>query len=269
MDAVGDQLKAVGQLDQLAQIHNTDAVGDMLDNAQVMRDKEVGQAHLLLQVLKHIDDLRLNRDIQRGDRLIADDELRVHSQRTGDADTLTLTARELVRVAVGMLTVQADTLQQGDDLVVALLGVGAQVVDVDALAHNVADRHAGVKARVGVLEHNLHTAAVGQHVHRDLLFLVKQHLAVIDDGAVRRLIQTQQGAAGGGLAAAGLADQTQGLALADGKAYIIDSLHILLVLAHTAGREILLQVLYLDQIFLLTHSALPPFSNSSFWRSQQ
>ena len=241
---MGDQLKAVGQLDQLAQIHNTDAVGDMLDNAQVMRDKEVGQPHLLLQILKHIDDLRLNRDIQRGDRLIADDELRVHSQRTGDADTLTLTARELVRVAVGMLTVQADTLQQGDDLVVALLGVGAQVVDVDALAHDVANRHAGV-------------------------FLVKQHLSVIDDGAVRWLIQTQQGAAGGGLAAAGLADQTQGLALADGKAYIIDSLHILLVLAHAAGREILLQVLYLDQILLLTHSALPPFSNSSFWRSQQ
>ena len=112
VDAVGDQLKAVGQLDQLAQIHNTDAVGDMLDNAQVMRDKEVGQPHLLLQILNHIDDLRLNRDIQRGDRLIADDELRVHSQRTGDADTLTLTARELVRVAVGMLTVQANTLQQ-------------------------------------------------------------------------------------------------------------------------------------------------------------
>ena len=172
-----------------------------------------------------------------------------------------------MRVAVGVLTVQADTLQQGDDLVVTLLGIGAQVVDVDALTDDITDGHAGVQARVGILEHDLHTAAVGQHIHRDLLFLVKQHLAVIDDGAVRRFIQTQQGAACGGLAAAGFADQTQGLALADGKADVIDSLHILLVLAHAAGREVLLQMLYFNKI--LAHSALPPFSNSSFWRSQQ
>ena len=45
---MGDQLKAVGQLHHLAQIHNADAVGNVLDNAQVMRDKEVGQPHLLL-----------------------------------------------------------------------------------------------------------------------------------------------------------------------------------------------------------------------------
>ena len=149
----------------------------------------------------------------------------------------------------------------------ALLGVGAQVVDVDTLAHDVADRHAGVKARIGVLEHNLHTAPVGQHIHRNLFLLVKQHLAVIDNRAVGRLIQAQQGAAGGRLAAAGFADQTQGLALADGKAHVIHSLHILLVLAHAAGGEILLQMLYFNEI--LAHQALPPFSNSSFWRSQQ
>ena len=80
-------------------------------------------------------------------------------------------------------------------------------------------------------------------------------------------IRDRQGAAGRSLAAAGLADQTQRLALADGKADIIDSLHILLVLAHTAGGEILLQMLYFNEV--LAHSALPPFSNSSFWRSQQ
>ena len=35
VDAVGDQLKAVGQLHQLAQVHDADAVGDVLDHAQV------------------------------------------------------------------------------------------------------------------------------------------------------------------------------------------------------------------------------------------
>ena len=265
MDAVGDQLKAVGQLHQLAQIHNADAVGNVLDNAQVVGDEQVGQPHLLLQVLKHVDDLRLDRNIQRRDRLVTDDELGVHSQGAGDADALALTAGELVRVAVGVLTVQADALEQGDDLVMALLSVGAQVVDIDALADDVADGHAG--GQVGVLEHDLHTAAVGQHINGDLFLFVKQDLAVVDDGAVGRLIQAQQGAARRGLAAAGLTDQAQRLALADGKAHIVHGLNVLLVLAHAAGGEILLQMLYFNEI--LAHQALPPFSNSSFWRSQQ
>ena len=267
VDAVGDQLKAVGQLHHLAQIHNADAVGNVLDNAQVVGDEQVGQPHLLLQVLKHVDDLRLDRNVQRGDRLVADDELGVHSQGAGDADALALTAGELVRVAVGVLTVQADALEQGDDLVMALLGVGAQVVDVDALADDVADGHTGVQARVGVLEHDLHAAAVGQHINGDLFLFVKQDLAVVDDGAVGRLIQAQQGAARRGLAAAGLTDQAQRLALADGKAHVVHGLNVLLVLAHAAGGEILLQMLYFNEI--LAHQALPPFSNSSFWRSQQ
>ena len=60
VDAVGDQLVAVGQLHQLAQVHDADAVGDVLDHAQVMGDEQVGQAHFLLQVLEHIHDLCLN-----------------------------------------------------------------------------------------------------------------------------------------------------------------------------------------------------------------
>ena len=241
----------------------------MLDHAQVMGDEQVGQAHLLLQVLKHIDHLGLDGNVQGRDRLVADDELWVDRQGAGNAHALPLTAGEFVGVAVGVLAVQAHALQQGNDAVVSVLLVGCQLVDVDAFAHDVADGHAGVQAGVGVLEHDLHPLPVGQHIHRDLLFLVKQHLAVVDDGAVGGLIQAQQGAAGGGLAAAGLAYQAQGLAFADGKAHVVHSLDVALVLAHAPCREILLQVLDFYQSLGFTHSALPPFSNSSFWRSQQ
>ena len=269
VDAVGDELKAVGQFHQLAQVHDADAVGDMLDHAQVMGDEQVGQAHLGLQVLEHVDDLRLDGNVQRRDRLVADDELGVHGQGAGDAHALPLPARELVRVAVGVLAVEAHALQQADDAVAAVLVVGGQLVDVDAFAHDVPDGHAGVQAGVRVLEHDLHAAAVGQHIDGDVLFFVKQHLAVIDDGAVGGLVQAQQRAARGGLAAAGLAHQAQGLAFADGKADVVHGLHIALVPAHTAGGEVLLQVPDFHEGLLLAHSALPPFSNSSFWRSQQ
>ena len=269
MDAVGDELVAVGQFDQFAQVHDADAVGDVLDDAEVMRDEQVGQAHFGLQVLEHIDDLRLDGNVQRRDRLVADDELGVDGQRTGDADALALPARKLMRVAVGVLAVEPDALQQADDAVVAVLVVFGQLVDVQALADNIADGHARVQAGVGVLEHDLHAAAVGQHVDGDFLLFVKQHFAVVDDGATGGLIQAQQRAAGRGLAAAGLAHQAQRLAFADGKADVVDGLHIALVFAKAAGREILLQMLDFDQVLLLAHSALPPFSNSSFWRSQQ
>ena len=46
------------------------------------------------------------------DALVGDDELRVHDESAGDADALALAAGELVRVAVGVLTVQADALEQ-------------------------------------------------------------------------------------------------------------------------------------------------------------
>ena len=266
---MGDQLVAVGQLHHLAQIHHADAVGDVLHNAQVMGDEQVGQTHLLLQILEHIDDLSLNGNVQCGNRLVTNDELGVHSQCTGNAHALTLTAGELVAVAVCVLTVQANALQQSDDLIVAVLFVLGQMMDINALTHDVANGHAGVQTCVGILKNDLHPAAVGQHIHCDLVVLIKQQVAVIVDLTAGGLVQAQQGAAGGGLATTGLTYQTKGLALADSKAYVIHSLNVLAVLAHTAGGEILLQVLDFNQRLVFTHSAFSPFSNAAFCCSQQ
>ena len=100
MARVGVDLVAVGQLHDLAQVHDRHTVADVLDDPQVVRDEEVGQAELLLQVLQQVDDLRLDRDVERGHRLVGDDEARLHRQGARDADPLALAAAELVRVAV-------------------------------------------------------------------------------------------------------------------------------------------------------------------------
>ena len=65
-----------------------------------MGDEQVGQAELLLQVFEQVDDLGLDRDVERRDRLVGDDEIGVGRERAGDADALPLAAGELVRVAV-------------------------------------------------------------------------------------------------------------------------------------------------------------------------
>ena len=79
----------------------------MLDQPQVVRDEEVRQLQPLLQIHQQVDDLRLDRDVQRRDRLVGDDERRVERQRAREADALTLSAAELVRIAREMVRVEA------------------------------------------------------------------------------------------------------------------------------------------------------------------
>ena len=67
---------------------------------------------LVLQVVEQVDHLRLDRDVERGHRLVGDDQLRVQRERARDADALTLPARELVRVAVEVMRREADDVQQ-------------------------------------------------------------------------------------------------------------------------------------------------------------
>ena len=84
----------------------------MLDDAKVVRDEEIGEPELLLQVLQQIDDLRLDRDVERRDRFVADDELGTEGQRAGDADPLPLPAAELVRIAVRDIPCASPTMSR-------------------------------------------------------------------------------------------------------------------------------------------------------------
>ena len=51
-------------------IHNSDTVGNVFHHGQVMGNKQISQSHLSLQFDQKIDDLCLNRNIQRRDWLI-------------------------------------------------------------------------------------------------------------------------------------------------------------------------------------------------------
>ena len=68
-----------------------------MDDPEVVRDEHVRQVELVLQVVEQVDDLRLDRDVECGDRLVGDDQLRVQREGAGDADALALAAGELVR----------------------------------------------------------------------------------------------------------------------------------------------------------------------------
>jgi hypothetical protein len=70
-----------------------------------VRDEQHAQVERLLQLLQQVQDLRLDRDVQRRDGFVGDQELRLDGQRPGDPDSLALAAGELVRVAPGVVGV--------------------------------------------------------------------------------------------------------------------------------------------------------------------
>ena len=70
------ELLGVGQLDDAAEVHHRDAVRDLVDHREVVGDEDVRQLELALQVLQQVEDLRLDRDVERRHGLVADDQLR-------------------------------------------------------------------------------------------------------------------------------------------------------------------------------------------------
>ena len=100
MEGIFIELVARCQFHHLAEIHHPHARGDVAHHAEIVRDEQVGQPQILAQLFQQIDDLRLDRDIERRDRLVADDEIRRGGEGPRDADALTLPTGKFVRIAV-------------------------------------------------------------------------------------------------------------------------------------------------------------------------
>ena len=151
-------LLAAAQLDDLAEVHDGDPLAEVPDHGEVVGDEDEGEVEVALQVPQQVDDLCLDGDVQGGDGLVGDDQLGLEGQRAGDADALALAAGELVRVAVVVLGVKADDLQQLLDPLLHATG-RADPVDLHRHGDDPADGVPGVQRGVRVLEDDLHVLA--------------------------------------------------------------------------------------------------------------
>ena len=209
-------------LAQAAEVHHGDAVTDVLDHGQVVRDEQDGQVVLLLQVLQQVEDLGLHRHVQGGHDLVADEELRLEHQRTGDADALALPTRELAgppaSVEVG---VDADRLEHLVGGLPALL-LGPDLPDGQGLRHDVADPPPRVQRRDGVLEDHLHLRA-----HRAQVPAVERGQLGVAEADLARggPLHLHHGPPGGGLPAPGLPHEAERLALPHGEGDARHRLH--------------------------------------------
>src|SRR5579884_2172200 len=233
-------------LEDPAEVHDGDPVGDLPDHREVGGDEDVREPELALEVLEQVEDLRLDGDVEGGDRLVADDQLRLERERARDADALALTAGELVRVAVVVLGVQADALEQ---LLHAPLAVLLRVVDRERLRDDLPHALPRVERRVRILEDDLHLAA--DRPQRALAEM--GDVAPVEPHDARgRLEQPDDEARGRRLAATRLADDPERLAAAHGQGDVLDRVHDALrprehALLH---REVLRQVHDLDERLL-------------------
>jgi hypothetical protein len=112
---------AIGELDDVTEVHDRDPIRNMLNNQEVVSNKEIGELQFALKLFEGIENLSLDRNVEGGDRFIANNEFRIEGEGAGDADALTLTTAEFVGVTGGVFGAEADRLHQFDDPGVALL----------------------------------------------------------------------------------------------------------------------------------------------------
>ena len=146
--------------DDFAEVHDGNAVRDVFDDGEIVRDEEVGEFSFFLQVEEEVEDLRLDRDVERGDGFVEDEEFRVECEGAGDADALALAAGEFEGEAVDGVRREADAVEEGADTVAAFCR-GADAVDEVGFGDDLADGHALVEGVGGVLEDHLDAGSEG------------------------------------------------------------------------------------------------------------
>ena len=84
----------------LTRVHNYNVVCHLGYNAEVVGDKHDGGAAILLNLLKKLKNLALNRNVESCGGLVGDDELRITCKSDSDHYSLSHTAGKLVRIVV-------------------------------------------------------------------------------------------------------------------------------------------------------------------------
>ena len=148
------------ELLQAAEVEDGDPVGDVADDPEVVGDEEVRDLALRLQLDEEVEDRRLHRHVERGGRLVADDELRLARERPGDRHPLLEAARELDGLLRQRALGQPHALRQLEHP--ALGDVPAEAGELLQRAEeDPAHRVAAVERRVRVLEDDLERPQVG------------------------------------------------------------------------------------------------------------
>ena len=139
--------------------HHRDIIADLRRHPQIMRDEQDGDAQPLLQFAEQRQHLRLHRDVERGDRLVRHQHIRLHGERARNRDALTLAAGEFDAES-GLIAVGGQADQSISSRRLGERGLMRRAEIHRPLGDALADGHARIERAVGVLEHHLDALAV-------------------------------------------------------------------------------------------------------------
>src|SRR5262249_7119005 len=157
---------------------------------------------------QQVEDLRADRDVERGHGLVADDQSWLDCESAGNRNALALAAGEFVGIAAREARLETDEAQQFLDPRAAPRS-RYEIMPRQRLAEDLRYRHARIERCIGVLEDDLRlpperAQLVG--IEREQVAAFEAHAAGV------RLDQPQHHPADGRLAAAGFANKGQRLA---------------------------------------------------------
>ena len=198
MQRGGEQIVRRRDFRDLPEMQNHHAIADMPHHREVVRDEQIRQAKAFPQVDHQVHDLRLDVDVQRGDRLVGDDEVGLHRQSARDGNPLPLPAGEFVRIAADRRRAETDQAEQLTHAAACFRLVAGQSVIAQRLRQDRVDGHARIKAGIRVLKDHLQPAA--DRTHHGGRRVGDLH-AIETDAAAVRLVKPNQGAGESGLAA--------------------------------------------------------------------
>ena len=154
--------------DHVAGIHHEHVAAGLGDDSQIVRDQNDGRSQAPLHLVHQLDDLGLNRDVERGGRLVGDQDVGVAGQGHGDHDALPHPSGELMRVLAHPLLGERNAHQPQH---VDRLGQGVALIELEVqlyrLADLVADREDRIERGHRVLED-----------HRDVVAANLPHLGL-------------------------------------------------------------------------------------------
>ena len=201
-----------------AGIHHGDLVAHFGDDAEIVGDQNDRSAACGLQLAHQIENLRLQGDIERGGRLVRDQEFWIASERHRDHHTLAHAAGKLVRVFVDALFGRGDVhAAQQLDRARPRLAPRAAAMAQDSLDDLVADRKARIERSHRLLKD--HRQAIAAQVAQGFVGRFQQIETIKLDraGNVSGMFREQahDRERRHAFAAAGFADQSQRGAVGD------------------------------------------------------
>ena len=144
MARIGEQLVRGRGLDDAAEIHDGDPVGDVFDHRKIVRNEDVGEGKTLAKVGQQIEHLRADRNIERRNRFVTDNKLRFNRKRPRDRNPLPLAAGEFVRVSLTISGVEPDQTEQFGDAIAAA-GCGNDVMQCQRFTDQLFHGHARIE----------------------------------------------------------------------------------------------------------------------------